>query len=212
MEKLPTTSYIFVDRRVLGRGKSMGNRQRLLRRITDAIRQARPEDIDAGGVKSMGGGATPQGNMNPVKVTRQSLYEPTFHYASGTGTHDIVLIGNDEWERGDQFPVSSPEEGQGGGGPGDDGEDDFIINVSRDEFFNVFFEDCELPDLVQTHEKELPELMPKHAGFQKEGNPAQLNVVRSFKNALPRRRALSKDSREQLEILEAELAALKSGN
>jgi uncharacterized sporulation protein YeaH/YhbH (DUF444 family) len=202
-EKLPSTSFIFVDRRGLGRGKSLGNRQRLLRRIQDAIRHAKPQDIDAGGVKSMGAGG--KQSVNPVKVTRQSLHEPSFHYASSTGEHDIVLIGNDEWERGDDFPLSGEGEGEGGvGGPGDDGEDDFVVNVSRDEFFNVFFEDCELPDLLETHEKELPEFQPKHAGFQREGNPAQLNVVRSYKNALPRKRALTKEAREEQEKLQAE--------
>jgi uncharacterized sporulation protein YeaH/YhbH (DUF444 family) len=207
MDKLPKTSYIFVDRRPLGRGKSLGNRQRLLRRITDAIRQAKPQDIDAGGIKNISG-SSPQSNANPVKVTRQSLREPTFHYAHRTGVHDVVLIGNREWERGDEFPINDGEDEQAVGGPGEDGEDDFIVNVSRDEFFNVFFEDCALPDLVQTHEKELPELMPKHAGFQKEGTPAQLNVVRSFKNALPRKRALTRLAREELISLREHRAEL----
>lgn len=209
-EKLPTATYIFVDRRKTGRGKSLPNRQRLLRRMQDAIRQAKPQDIDAGGVKGMANNGG--GQVNPVKVTRNSLHEPTFHYASGTGDHNIVLIGNDQWERGDEFPVGGGGGGKGrgnGAGQGqEDGEDDFIINISRDEFFNVFFEDCELPDLQDTHEKELPELMPKHAGFQKEGNPAQLNVIRSYKNALPRRRALTAESREELEQLEAEYTEL----
>lgn len=208
-EKLPTATYIYVDRRKTGRGKSLPNRQRLLRRIKDAIRQSKPQDIDAGGVKNMGNGG---GQINPVKVTRNSLHEPSFHYASGTGDMDIVLIGNDQWERGDEFPVDggggSGGSGNGAGNGQEDGEDDFVINISRDEFFNVFFEDCELPDLQDTHEKELPELMPKHAGFQKEGNPAQLNVIRSYKNALPRRRALTAEAREELEQLEAEYEKL----
>ena len=211
MEKLPKATYIYVDRRKTGRGKSLPNRHRLLRRIKDAIRQSKPQDIDAGGVKSMGNGG---GQVNPVKVTRNSLHEPTLHYASGTGDHDIVLIGNDQWERGDEFPVGGDGEGDGGNGAGhgqDDGEDDFVINISRDEFFNVFFEDCELPDLQDTHEKELPELMPKHAGFQKEGNPAQLSVIRSYKNALPRRRALSADSRAELEELEEKIKQYEDG-
>jgi len=207
-EKLPTATYIFVDRRKTGRGKSLPNRQRLLRRIKDAIRQSKPKDIDAGGVKGVTGGAGP---VNPVNVTRDCLHEPVFHYASSSGEQDLVLVGNDEWERGDDFPLDGGEgDGKGGGeaGQGEDGEDDFVVNVSRDEFFNVFFEDCELPDLQDTHEKELPELMPKHAGFQKEGNPAQLSVVRSYKQALPRRRALTAESREELEELEAEYQVL----
>lgn len=205
-EKLPTTSYIFVDRRKTGHGKSLPNRQRLLRRIKDAISAAKPKDIDSGGVKSMTGGG--KQSINPVKVAKHSLYEPSFHYASRTGRHDVVLIGNDQWERGDDFPLSGEGDSAGGAGPGEDGEDDFIVNVSRDEYLNVFFEDCELPDLQDTHEKDLPELMPKHAGFQKHGNPGQLSVKRSFKNSLGRRLALTRGARDELEELEQEYQAL----
>ena len=209
MEKLPTTSYIFVDRRKTGRGKSLPNRQRLLRRIKDAIRSAKPQDIDAGGVKNMGGSAGAKQNANPVKVTRHSLHEPTFHYVNDTATTEIVLIGNDEWERGDDFPLSGDdEEGQGVGGPGEDGEDDFIVSVSRDEFLDVFFEDCELPDLQDTHERTLPEYQPKHAGFQKNGNPSQLSVKRSYKNAFARKKILTSDARNELEELEVEYQEL----
>jgi uncharacterized protein len=210
MDKLPTTSYIFVDRRKTGRGKSIPNRQRLLRRIKDAIQAAKPKDIDSGGVKNMTGGGGQ--SINPVKVAKHSLHEPSFHYARNTGKHDIVLIGNDEWERGDDFPLNGEEEGKGGGGPGDDGEDDFIVNVSRDEYLKVFFEDCELPDLVDNHQKEIPEYLPKHAGFQKHGNPGQLSVKRSFKNSLGRRLALTKNSRDELEELLAEQEELMAAD
>ena len=211
-DSLPVAKYIFVDRRKTGHGKSLGNRQRLLRRIQDAIRSARPKDIDAGGVAGIVGSAIPQSNANQVRVTRHSLHEPSFHYAQHTGEHDIVLIGNDEWERGDDFPLSGGEgSGEGGvGGPGDGDEDDFIVNVSRDEFCNVFFEDCVLPDLQETHEKELPETKPKHAGFQKEGNPAQLNVIRSYKNALPRKKALTFEARQERDHLLNELEVLQA--
>jgi uncharacterized sporulation protein YeaH/YhbH (DUF444 family) len=209
-DKLPTATYIFIDRRKTGRGKSLPNRQRLLRRIKDAIRDSKPKDIDAGGVK---GSATGNSTAGPVSVTRDCLHEPTFHYDHNSGTHEVVLIGNDEWERGDEFPIDGGEGSGSGSGNGaghgqDDSEDDFVVNVSREEFFNVFFEDCELPDLQETNAKELPETMPKHAGFQKEGNPAQLSVIRSYKNALPRRRALSHEARSELEELEAEYQKL----
>lgn len=201
-DKLPTTSYIFVDRRETGRGKSIPNRQRLLRRIKDAIQAAKPKDIDSGGVKNMTGGGGQ--SINPVKVAKHSLHEPSFHYARNSGKHNIVLIGNDEWERGDDFPINGEEDGQGGGGPGEDGEDDFVVNVSRDEYLKVFFEDCELPDLLDNHQKEIPEFLPKHAGFQKHGSPGQLSVKRSFKNSLGRRLALTKNARD--ELVECEVA------
>jgi uncharacterized sporulation protein YeaH/YhbH (DUF444 family) len=201
------TTFIFVDRRSTGRGKSLNNRQKLLDRIKESIRGAKPDDIGAQGVT--GGTSTGKSLVNPVSIARHALHEPTFHYAPHTGKRDIVLPGNDKWLRGDEFPVDDGSgDGQGdgpGAGPGEDGEDDFIINISRNEFFDVFFEDCELPDLQETAEKELPEAVWKPAGFQKEGNAAQLSVIRSYRNSIGRRRALTVDSRTELEQLEDEL-------
>jgi len=221
MFKTPLSStFIFVDRRQTGRGKSTNNRQKLLKRIKDSIRNAKPEDIDAGGIKTAGSGAA-GGFTNPVKVARSALHEPTFHYDSEHGEREYVLIGNDKgggeegdrgFLKGEEFPVSRGG-GRGGSGAGRGGgnsEDDFIINISRQEFFDVFFEDCELPDLKETHEKDLPEFINKRAGFQKTGNPGQLAIIRTFKLSKARRLALTKKSREELAELEAELEQLMS--
>ena len=208
-----TTNFMFVDRRNTGRGKSSNNRQKLLKRIRDSIRSAKPEDIDAGGVHKAGSSHGSNSQTNPVKVARQALNEPTFHYDHNSGEHELVLIGNDVWLKGDRFPMAKSGKGSGGGsgsGPGEGGEDDFIINISRSEFYDVFFEDCELPDLKETHEKDLPEHVMKRAGFQKVGNPGQLAVVRSFKHSLARRLALTKAPRDELVALEEELAELMS--
>jgi len=223
MFKTPLSStFIFVDRRQTGRGKSTNNRQKLLKRIKDSIRNAKPEDIDAGGIKTAGSGAA-GGFTNPVKVARSALHEPTFHYDSEHGEREYVLIGNDKgggeegdrgFLKGEEFPVSRGG-GRGGSGAGRGGgnsEDDFIINISRQEFFDVFFEDCELPDLKENHEKDLPEHIMQRAGFQKVGNPGQLSVIRSFKHSKARRLALTRDSRDELEELEKELAELMSDN
>lgn len=206
-----SATFIFVDRRQTSRGKSTNNRQKLLRRIKDSIRHAKPEDIGNDGVKNAANGTGANSYTNPIKVARNALAEPTFCYDSEVGAREIVLVGNDHFLKGDQFPV-----GRGGGsggrgngnGPGEDGEDDFIINVSRTEFYDVFFEDCELPDLQESHEKDLPEHVMKRAGFQNQGNPGQLSIIRSFKLSMARRLALTRESREELQELEYELEAL----
>jgi uncharacterized sporulation protein YeaH/YhbH (DUF444 family) len=209
------TSFIFVDRRKTGRGKSLPNRQKLLKRIKDSIKNAKPQDLDATGV--MGAGNSNKKFENPVKVARDALSEPTFRYASGSGEHEIVLPGNDVWEKGDPFPVQSGEGGPGNGkgegaGQGNgNGEDDFIVNISRSEFYDAFFEDCELPDLEQTSEKVLPEAVWKPAGFQKEGNPGQMSVIRSYRNSLGRRKALNAEAYRRIEELEAEMDRYNTG-
>lgn len=217
--KTPIAStFIFVDRRKTGRGKSLNNRQKLLDRIKDTIRSSKPIDIDQGGVKATGGSAH-RTLANPIKIARSALHEPTFHYDPLSGSRQIVFIGNDRWERGDDFPVDdgsgngSGKGGKGkgngpGAGPGEDGEDDFIVNISKSEFFDVYFGDCELPDLKETSEKVLPEATWKPAGYQKEGNAAQLSVIRSYRNSIGRRKALSGQDRRELKELEEELLQL----
>lgn len=202
----PQPTFIFVDRRKVGKGRSLPNRDRLLKRIKASIKAAKPEDLDGGSVK----GTNDRQLVNPVKVAREALSEPTFMYEGGSGEIEVVLPGNDRWLKGDVFPVESEEDGQGGGGngPGEDGEDDFVINISRSEFYDVFFEDCILPDLEQTSEKEIPEAVRKPAGFQKEGTPGQLSVIRSYRNSIGRRRALTLNDREERELLQARLDEL----
>lgn len=206
------STLIFVDRRKLGSGKSLPNRQKLLNRIKTAIKKTRPTDIDADGVKGVG--ATKGGHINPVKVTRSALAEPTFRYARGTGDVEAVLPGNDRWLRGDEIPQEGGGQGEGSGAgePGQgDGEDDFVVNISRDEFLDFFFEDCELPDLEQTAQKELPQAELKRTGFQKDGTPGQLSVIRSYRHSLARRKALTADDRAELDELERELEQTKPG-
>ncbi len=206
-DKLPTTTYIYVDRRKTGKGKSAGNRQRLLERIKDTIRSAKPDDIASGGVKG-----SSQGFSNPVRVARDALHEPSFHYSLRSGINEIIFIGNDQWERGDEWRIEYDEGGggRGGAGQGGGGEDDFIINISRDEFLNIFFEDCELPDMHETSERVLPETIQKPAGFQKDGTAARLSVIRSYRNSLGRRNALVGADKTELEELENELNELNT--
>ncbi len=206
------TTFIFIDRRHTGSGKSLSNRQKLLKRVKDSIRNAKPEDIDADGIGKVDQASSGNTHTNPVKVARIALSTPTFRYDMNAGEREIVLVGNDHFLKGDEFPISRSEGGAGGtgvgSGPGEEGEDDFIINISRTEFFDVFFEGCELPDLKETHEKDLPEHVMQRAGFQKSGNPGQLSVIRSFKLSKARRLALTRDDRDRLEKLEAEQADL----
>jgi uncharacterized sporulation protein YeaH/YhbH (DUF444 family) len=206
-----SATFIFVDRRKTGRGKSLPNRQKLLKRITDSIKNSKPQDIDANGVQSASTAPSKQ-LKNPVRVAREALSEPTFAYQRKTGDVEIILPGNDKWLKGDEFPMEDEDEAGTGGGLGEDGEDDFVINVSRDEYYDVYFADCELPDLEQSTEKELPQAQMKPAGFKNDGTPGQFSVIRSFKNSLGRRKALTFDIREEMAVLEERLEALMSDN
>jgi hypothetical protein len=194
--------FIYVDRRKAGKGKSSPNRQKLLRRVRSFIKSSNPNNI--GSVASGGVSGNGSKSFSPVKVTSDALEEPSFLYARD-GDHTMIIIGNKQYDRGDEIEI--PEDSQGKGskaGQGGSSEDDFIVNVAKDEFFDLFFEDCELPNL--TNEKYTEKLDNKfqHAGFSTTGNPAQLSIIRTYKQSLGRRRALSGPYREELQRLEDE--------
>jgi uncharacterized sporulation protein YeaH/YhbH (DUF444 family) len=196
-------SYILIDRRKAGKGKSSPNRQKLIKRIKSYIKSSTPQNIGQGGVSGSNAKSS-----SPVKITGAALEEPFFTYATD-GVQTSVLIGNSEYNRGDEIVIDE-EEGDvdGEGGDGDNGEDDFIVNIARGEFLELFFEDCELPNLVNERYTDKLENTFQHAGFSTTGNPAQLSIIRTYKQALGRRLALKGPYKDEKEELEAEMKAI----
>jgi uncharacterized sporulation protein YeaH/YhbH (DUF444 family) len=191
--------FIYIDRRKAGRGKSAPNRQKLMKRIRNFIKMSKPTTIGKGSVAS-----NSNAHSNPVQVAGDALEEPRFAYAKG-GTNTMVVNGNPKYQRGDEIDMEGEGPGKGGSGPGDGGEDDFIVNVASDEFLDLFFEDCELPNLTNEKITERLDNKKSHAGFSTQGNPAQLSVIRSYKQMMGRRRALSSPYRTEREQIEARL-------
>lgn len=198
--------FFYIDRRNAAKHKSAPNRAKLLKRTKAFVKQAAPTAL---GSSVTGGGYTTK-QLSPIKVAQSALEEPWFAY-SRSGDAPTVYIGNKEYERGDEIPIPDEDDGDGdgdGAGNGDNGEDDFIVNVAANEFLDLFFEDCELPNLE--HEKLTQKLDTKQqpAGYSTQGNPAQLSVIRSYKQSIGRRRALSAPYRDELTELQDELTAL----
>jgi hypothetical protein len=75
---------------------------------------------------------------------------------------------------------------------------------------NYFFEDLALPDLVKKQLTAVPEVKRVRAGFVSQGNPSNLHVVRSMKQAIGRRLAMGAGPREALREAEEALAALEA--
>jgi uncharacterized sporulation protein YeaH/YhbH (DUF444 family) len=107
-------------------------------------------------------------------------------------------------------PDQPPQGGGGGSGKGKaskdgEGEDDFVFNLSREEFLDVFFDDLALPNLVKTQLARIHEYKSQRAGFSNDGTPANINVVRSLRGALGRRLALGAPFHGKLRELQREL-------
>ncbi|MBV8628313.1 MAG: YeaH/YhbH family protein, partial [Paraburkholderia sp.] len=110
-----------------------------------------------------------------------------------------------------------PRPGGGGGGGGGssasnegEGQDDFVFELSREEFMQYFFDDLELPRLVKTHLLAVPTWKSIRAGWAAEGTPNNIDVVRSLRSALGRRIALGAPLVNELHELEKQLEEMKA--
>ena len=193
-----------IDRRLAGKNKSVGNRERFLRRYKDKIREAVRRAVDGRGIRDMERG-------EDIHIPKRDISEPVFHHGQG-GVREIVHPGNREYVRGDRVERPKGGGGQGGGSQASDsgeGEDDFVFHLSKEEFMQVFFEDLALPHLVRTQLAEVPEWKSHRAGFTSDGTPNNLHVVRSMRGAIGRRIAIGAQSRRELREMEARLVELK---
>ena len=87
--------------------------------------------------------------------------------------------------------------------------DDFVFQITQEEFLDFMFEDLELPNLVKRHLTGTDTFKTVRAGIANEGNPSRINIVRTLRSAHARRIALSGGSRAQLRALKAELERLR---
>ena len=192
-----------VDRRLNGKNKSTVNRQRFLRRYKSQLKRAVTDAIARRSITDTGSG-------EKVGIPQRDISEPVFHHGQG-GVREGVYPGNKDFVPGDR--IKRPPGSGGGGGDGQasnegTGEDDFVFELSRDEFMDLLFDDLELPNLVRNQLAGTTEFKTVRAGFSTDGAPSNISVVRSLKSAIARRTALGAPYRSRLRELEAELEAL----
>lgn len=189
-----------IDRRLNSKNKSTVNRQRFIRRyknqikkhVTDAVGKRSITEIDKG---------------EEISIPSKDINEPRFGIGQG-GVVDRVLPGNEEFAKGDR--VARPPSGQGQGGSGDasdsgEGEDEFVFQLSREEFLEMYFEDLELPDLVKKELAKISTHKYLRAGYTTAGTPSNISIVRSMRQAAARRIALSAPYRKQLKQVKEDL-------
>ncbi len=195
-----------IDRRLAGKNKSVGNRERFLRRVKSHVKDAVRRAIDGRSIRDIERGES-------ISIPKKDLNEPVFHHGQG-GVRDIVHTGNKDFVRGDRIKRPEGGRGKGGGNQASDsgeGEDDFVFTLSREEFMQVFFDDLALPHLLRTQLEQTPEWKSHRAGFTSDGTPTNLHVVRSMRGAIGRRVALGAESRRELRAALEEIEALENG-
>ncbi len=191
-----------VDRRLNPKSKSLGNRQRFVRRAKADIRDAVKDALKKRKVSEVEG-------SEKITIRSKSVREPSFQHSRDGGNRDFVLPGNKEYKVGDLIPKPQGGGAGGGGGkasPDGEGQDDFVFTLSKDEFLDVFFEDLKLPNLVKQRLKDLKNPIPQRAGYTTDGPPAKLARVRTMRRSLARRIALRRPKTEEVRELEEEIA------
>jgi len=194
-----------IDRRLNGKNKSVVNRQRFIQRHKKHLKKAVARAVSGRSIKEMEAGES-------VSIPAEDISEPIFHHGVG-GRREQVMPGNREFAQGDRLP--RPQGGGGGAGQGQasnqgEGQDDFVFQLSREEFLDIFFEDLALPNLIKRQFTQLKEFKWQRAGHTSSGQPANIDIVRSLKGATARRIAVGSPYRRTLKQLEAELAQLEA--
>ncbi|PWB17266.1 YeaH/YhbH family protein [Comamonas sp. JNW] len=192
-----------IDRRLAGKNKSVGNRERFVRRYKTQIAEAVRRAVAKRDIRHIE-------QAENITIPRKDIQEPVFHHGQG-GVRDTVHPGNTEHVRGDR--IARPQGGSGGGGGSQasdsgEGEDDFTFTLTKEEFMELFFEDLALPRLLRTHIASTLQYKTRRAGYSHDGTPHNLAVLRTMRGALGRRIALTKAPHRELKALEDALAEL----
>jgi uncharacterized sporulation protein YeaH/YhbH (DUF444 family) len=197
-----------IDRRLQSKNKSAVNRERFLRRYKEQVKKAVEKAVKGRSITEIEGG-------EKISIPARDLNEPNFGHGRG-GVWERVAPGNTEFLKGDK--IARPQGGGGGGAKGgnsdETSEDDFVFELSREEFMNYFFEDLELPNMVKKQLASAVEFRQQRAGYTVSGTPANIHVLRSLRGALARRIAVTAgpgaelaEAEEEAEQLEMRLAA-----
>ncbi|EGR0668099.1 YeaH/YhbH family protein [Vibrio vulnificus] len=197
----------FIDRRLNGKNKSAVNRQRFMRRYKEQIKESVADAVNRRSITNTETG-------EDVAIPHKDIKEPLFHQGKG-GLRERVHPGNDQFITGDK--IERPKGGQGGGGAGDgdasadgEGQDDFVFQISKDEYLDLLFEDLALPNLKKNQVNKITEWKKHRAGYQTAGMPSNISIVRSLQQSLARRTAMSAGKKRLLHELELELERIES--
>ena len=179
--KLETNMSTIVDRRKTGKNKSVGNRQKFIKRYKHRIKDAVDNIASDKGI-------TDVLKDRKVIINENEIDEPNFNFDLSTGERDIILPGNKNMQKGDKIkrPPTSDDEGTKGS-PSGEGLDQFSFTLTKEEFLDLYFSDMALPDFIKESMKGTHKWKFKRAGYSKEGIPPRLDLVKTLKQAMARR-------------------------
>ena len=194
----------FIDRRQQVSKRNTVNRQRFMRRCTDQIKKAVSNAIHKRSITNIAQG-------EQIVISSKDLDEPEFQ-RTNDGYKDQILPGNKTFITGDRIkrPESDQKSGESEASNEGSDEDQFIFELSRDEFLEIYFADLELPDLIKKELSQIQTLKTIRKGVTNSGTPTNMNIIRSLKHASGRRIALTAPYKRELRNAEHELTLLNN--
>ncbi len=176
-----------IDKRKSGKNKSVGNRQKFIKRYKSRIKRSVDEIASDKGI-------TDVLKDRKIVINEDEIDEPNFNFDMSTGERDVILPGNKNLQKGDKIsrpPQSEDEDGTGGSIEGE-GFDEFTFTLTKEEFLDLYFSDMELPDFIKESMKGTNKYKFKRMGYSKDGIPPRLDLVKTLKQSMARRIATRK--------------------
>jgi len=182
-----------VDRRLNPKAKSLGNRQRFLRRAKGEIRDAIKDSLRSRKIAETE-------SAEKVTIRSKSLREPSFGLGRNSGLRDYVLPATKSTKSATRSPSHKAEGvvAAARAAPNGEGQDDFTFTLTKDEFLDLFFDDLKLPNLIKVKLKDLKAPRTIRAGFSSDGPPARLNRTRTMRKSLGRRMRCRRPSQAEV--------------
>jgi len=200
----------FIDRRQNPIGKSLGNRQRFLRRARHHIKEMVDKSIMQGAIK--GRSVKDIATGEKVTIPVHGIDEPSFVHSSTGGVRQRVFPGNKEFVVGDYIKRSKGDgssDGKQASGDGE-GQDEFTFTLTSEEYLELLFEGLELPNLIKKNMSNSMNIRMRRAGLVNSGTPANLNLIRTMRHSLGRRIALKRPNTTELKRINEEIGELEA--
>lgn len=174
---------LIIDKRAETPIKSFDNRKRFLKRQAKQIRKKIIGETSVLDFESLV-------NQNELAITLDVTEEPFFALSNETGKTKTVYPGNTFLLEGDKLPkaLSSQLSYQG----------ETRLELTTDEFLEILFDDCELPNFFKKSRKKITESFLEPYGFSSSGCPSKLSLFRSYKESLLRRMAIKAQLQKQI--------------
>ncbi len=193
-----------IDRRPYGKNRNAVNRQRFIHRYKKQLKKAVSKAIEKRSITDIARGET-------IVIPKRDLSEPHFQHSLSGGKREHIHPGNKEFVTGDKIkrPTDKQEAAENSSASNiGEGLDEFIFELSKQEFLDLFFEDLALPKLIKTQISKIDTIKSVRAGYTVTGVPANINVIRSLKGAISRRTALAGARRQKIKTLEQQLETI----